>query len=144
MTKFDGAVTRGLLFGSCLFLNTSCSRANTDEREYKIPFQDIISKFCDQDGDRLLSAEDIQVIFTDKIQSGLATSEQVLCISKNIIKDFDTDDNGKINLKQYLDLSAQSALQVLFFKSFKSFWESQIKYVAVTLVIIGSINLVVL
>ena len=87
--------------------------------EYKIPFQEVISKFCDQDGDRLLSADEIQVIFTDKIQSGLATSEQILCILKNIIKDFDSDDDGKMNLKDYLEFSAQNdTSQVLFFKSF--------------------------
>ena len=85
--------------------------------------------FCafDEDGDSLLSADELQLMSLktankDAIFSQKITSEQAVCISKNIIRDFDFDDDGKMNLKEYLELeTAQSAPQVLFFKSFKSF-----------------------
>ena len=88
----------------------------------KIPFQTLSSSFCylDRDGDGVLSAEELQVLHKEINKSGKLTSEQVLCISKNIIKD--TNNDGKINLNEYSEtlpsLSDPGALEkVLLFKS---------------------------
>ena len=81
---------------------------------YEILFQALTSQFCilDRDGDRLISAEEKALFYKDQIQSGVLTSEEALCSEKSLFRNFDTYEDGKINLKQYLEFSDQ----VLFFK----------------------------